>query len=105
MPSDALVEKGLDDEVLSKSRRLFFWLFSLKSPPSPHTQRVCFLFCFWRSTMMDIELDHAVRGGEPYLRTRGMITSRSVNMARHPRGSYIVMPIAVSGVATPENKV
>ena len=29
--------------------------------------------------------------------------SRSVNMVRHPRGSYIVIPIAVSGVATPEN--
>ena len=26
-------------------------------------------------------------------------------MVRHPRGSYIVIPIAVSGVATPENKV
>ena len=54
---------------------------------------------------MVIELDHIVRGGEPYLRTRGMIASRSVNMVRHPRGSYIVIPIAVSGVATPENKV
>ena len=31
-----------------------------------------------------------------------MIASRSVNMVRHPRGSYIVIPIAVSGVATPE---
>ena len=26
-------------------------------------------------------------------------------MVRHPRGSYIVVPITVSGVATPENKV
>ena len=34
-----------------------------------------------------------------------MITSRSVNMVRHPRGSYIVIPFAVSGVATSENKV
>ena len=34
-----------------------------------------------------------------------MIASRSVDMVRHPRGSYIVMPIAVSGVATPENEV
>ena len=33
------------------------------------------------------------------------IASRGVNMVRHPRGSYIVIPIAVSGVATPENKV
>ena len=31
--------------------------------------------------------------------------SRSVNMVRHPRGSYIVIPVAVSRVATPENKV
>ena len=36
---------------------------------------------------------------------RGMIASHSANMVRHPRGSYIVIPIAVSGVATPENKV
>ena len=36
--------------------------------------------------MMVIELDH-VRGGEPYLRTRGMLASRSVNMVMHPRGS------------------
>ena len=28
-----------------------------------------------------------------------------VNMVRHPRGSYIVIPIAVSGVVTPKNKV
>ena len=55
--------------------------------------------------MIVIELDHIVRGGEPYLRTRGMIASRSVNMARHPRGNCMVLPIAVSGVATPENKV
>ena len=54
---------------------------------------------------MVIELYHIVRGGEPQLRTRGMIASRNVNMVRHPRGSYIVIPIAVSGVATPENKV
>ena len=54
---------------------------------------------------MMIELDPIVRSGEPYLRTRGMIASRNVNMVRHPRGSYIVIPIAVYGVATPENKV
>ena len=53
--------------------------------------------------MMVIKLDHIVRGGE--LRTRGMIPPRSVNTVRHPRGSHIVIPIAVSGVATPENKV
>ena len=33
------------------------------------------------------------------------LTSRSVNMVRHPRGRYIVIPIAASGVATPEDKV
>ena len=55
--------------------------------------------------MMVIELDHVVRGGEPQLRTRGMIASRIVDMIRHSRGSYIVIPIAVSGVVTPENKV
>ena len=56
-------------------------------------------------TMMVVEVDHVVRGGEPELRPRGMIASRSVNMVRHPRGSYIVILIAASGVATPENKV
>ena len=54
---------------------------------------------------MVIELYHIVRGGEPQLRKRGTIASRSVNMVRHPRGSYIVISIAVSGVSTPENKV
>ena len=34
-----------------------------------------------------------------------MIASRNRNMVRRPRGSFIVVtPIAVSGVATPENK-
>ena len=54
---------------------------------------------------MVVELDHIVRGGEPLLRTRGVIASRTVNIVRHPRDSYVVTPIAVSGVATPENKV
>ena len=54
---------------------------------------------------MVIELDHIVLGGEPQLRTRGMVVSRSMNMVRHPRGSYMVILIAVSGVATHENKV
>ena len=53
---------------------------------------------------MVIKLDHIVRGGDPLLRTREMIASRSVNMVRHPR-AYVELPIAVSGVATPENKV
>ena len=35
-----------------------------------------------------------------------MIASRSVNMIRNPQGTvYIVVPIAVSGMATPENEV
>ena len=55
--------------------------------------------------MMVIDLDQFVRGGELLLRTRGMIASRSMSMVRQPRGSYIVIPIAVSGVVTPENKV
>ena len=33
------------------------------------------------------------------------MASRSVNMVRHPRGCYIIIPIAVSEVATQENKV
>ena len=65
-----------------------------------------FRFVLWRPPgwLSSYNVDH-VRDGEPYLRTRGMIASRSVNMARHPRGSYIVIPITVSGLATPENKV
>ena len=34
-----------------------------------------------------------------------MIASCGMNTVRHPRGSYSVIPIAVSGVATPENKI
>ena len=49
------------------------------------------VFFFLAVTMMLVELDHIVRSGEPYLRTRGMITSRSVNKVRHPRGGYIVI--------------
>ena len=46
--------------------------------------------------MIVIELDHIVRGGEPYLRRRGMAASRGVNMVRHPRGRYRVIPIELS---------
>ena len=55
--------------------------------------------------MIIIELDNIVRGGEPKLRTRGIIASRSVNTLRHPRGGYIGIPKikTVAGVATPEN--
>ena len=52
--------------------------------------------------MIVIDLYYIVRGGEPQLRARGMIASGSVNTARHPRGSYIVIPIVVSRVTTPE---
>ena len=55
--------------------------------------------------MMVIELDHIVRGGEPQLRTRGIIVSRSVNRVRHPRGSYMAIPIAFFGVVIPQNKI
>ena len=34
-----------------------------------------------------------------------MVASRSVNLVRHTRGSYIVIPVSVSGVTTLENKV
>ena len=50
---------------------------------------------FLAVTMILIKLDHIVRGGEPYLRTRGIVAARSVTMIRHPRGSYIVMTFAV----------
>ena len=66
---------------------------------------VVFSFFLFGVTMMVIDLRHIVKGGEPLLRTWGMIASRSVHMIRHPRGSYIAIPIAVSGVTTPENKV
>ena len=55
--------------------------------------------------MVVVALDNLVQGGEPYFRTQGMIASRIVNVVRDPRGSYLEIPIAVSGVATPENKV
>ena len=46
-----------------------------------------------------------VRDGELLLRTSGMIVSQSVNMVRHSRGSYIVVPIAVSGSGPTGNYV
>ena len=36
---------------------------------------------------------------------KGIIASCSVNMVRDPQGSYVVIPIAASGVATPNNTV
>ena len=71
----------------------------------PALSSVQFFVLFWAVAVMVIELDHIVRGGEPYLCARGVIASCSVNMVRHPRGSYIVIPIALSVVATSENKV
>ena len=65
---------------------------------------VCLFSCFFFGHHDGDLVDHIVRGGEPLFRTRGMIAPRSVNMVRHPRGCYIVIPIAVSGVATPENE-
>ena len=56
-------------------------------------------------TMIFIELDYIVRGGKPYLRTRVLLASCSANTARHSRASCIVILIAVSGVATPENNI
>ena len=49
--------------------------------------------------MMDIELDHTVRGGEPRLRTRRMNVWCSLNTVRH-KTQVRVVPIVVSGVAT-----
>ena len=43
-----------------------------------------FFHVFLAVTMMAVELDHIVRGGEPYIRTRGMIAPRSVHMAKAP---------------------
>ena len=35
---------------------------------------------------------YVLRGGQPYLRTRGIIASCNVNIVEHPRGSCIVIP-------------
>ena len=51
---------------------------------------------FLAVAMMVIEFGNIVRGGEPSLRTRGMIAPCNVNMVRHPRGSYIVIVIVIS---------
>ena len=63
------------------------------------------IFFFLAVTMMVFELDHIVRGGEPYLRTRGMIVSRSANMVRGLRGSYIAVPITLMSLEWPHQKV
>ena len=62
-----------------------------------------FLFLFWQSPRtMVIELDHIVKVGEP--KPARMVASRSVNMVRHSRGSYTVIPIAAFGVAHQKTK-
>ena len=66
-------------------------------------QGTVFFYCYFFGHRDGYRVNHIVRGGGPQLRAREMIVSRSV--ARHPRGSYIVIPIAVSGVVTPKNKV
>ena len=43
-----------------------------------------------------------LRGGEPSLRTRGLIASRSVHIVRHLRGSYIVTPWLSPQAVTPQ---
>ena len=59
---------------------------------------------FGGRSQLAVELDH-LRGVETFLlRTRGLVVSRSVNMVRHPRGSYIVLPLLSLDVAIPENK-
>ena len=65
---------------------------------------VVFVFVWWSPGWLSSKII-LCRVENPKLRARRMIASRSVNMVRHPRGSYIVIPITVSGVATPENKV
>ena len=45
------------------------------------------------------------QGGEPQLRTRGMIVSLGVDMLGRPRGCYIVCPLLPLEVTTPENKI
>ena len=71
-------------------------------------QGTVFVFVFLAVTMMVIELRRrsccCAEWRTLKLRTRRMIASRSVNMARHPQGSYLVIPTAVSGVATPETQ-
>ena len=53
-----------------------------------------------------MDLDKVVRNMENLNTLARAITApRSGKITTHPRGSYIVIPIAVFGVTTPENKV
>ena len=56
----------------------------LNTPPPPTPAAVA---------MVGGRVGSFVRGGEPYLRTRGIIVSRSVRMARYPRGSDVAHPL------------
>lgn len=42
-----------------------------------------------------------VLGGEPQVRTKGTIVPRSVCMATHPRGSYVVHPLLTIEASIP----
>ena len=59
-------------------------------------QRTCCFVFFWRSPQLAVELDHFVRGGEPLLRAREMIGSRSV-YGKAPMPQLHSNPIAASG--------
>ena len=56
---------------------------------------------------MVIDIDQVVRDMENLNTSQGraIIAPRRENIITHPRGSYIVIPIAVVGVTTPRNKV
>ena len=60
-----------------------------------------FLF---RSPSVAVELHTFVRGGEPPLRTRGIVVSRGVYMVRRPRGRYKVYAMLSLEAARSENK-
>ena len=77
---------------------------SLQKPDNQGTVSFV-LFSLWRSPWLAVELDHMCAGWRTLIppKGNGRITQcDSVDMARRPRGSYIVHPLLSLEVATPE---
>ena len=85
--------------VLSVPSIVFPLLVQL-TPFRPSDQPLCHIegtFFFLAVIIGGDRLRQFLRGGERNGRTRGMIASRSVCMAKYPRGSYILYPLLPLG--------
>ena len=64
-----------------------------------------FFFFSWWSVTAGCRVRSFVRGEQPLLRASGNDRDHVVFMARHPRGSYISLPLLSLEMATPKNRL